>query len=153
MLNNDVLRSVRFMLKVGDSTLAEIIKLGGGSVAPMQVAAFLKREEEPGFVLCDAKTMGQFLDGLIIHRRGPAPAGHTPVVEKHVNNNTVLKKLRVAFELKEDDLGEMMHSVGFEISRPELSALFRKPDHKNFRPCGDQFLRAFLKALTTRMRG
>lgn len=152
MINNDVLRSVRFMLKVGDSTLAEIIKLGGGSIAPMQVAAFLKREDEPGFVLCDAKTMGQFLDGLIIHRRGPAPEGKTQVIEKHVTNNTVLKKLRVAFELKEDDLVEMIKSVGFEISRPELSALFRKPDHKNFRPCGDQFLRAFLKALTARVR-
>ena len=152
MINNDVLRSVRFMLKVGDSTLAEIIKLGGGTIAPMQVAAFLKREDEPGFVLCDAKTMGQFLDGLIIHRRGPAPEGKTPMVEKHVTNNTVLKKLRVAFELKEDDLVEMIKSVGFEISRPELSALFRKPDHKNFRPCGDQFLRAFLKALTARVR-
>jgi uncharacterized protein YehS (DUF1456 family) len=153
MINNDVLRSVRFMLKVGDSTLSEIIKLGGGAVAPMQVAAFLKREDEPSYVLCDAKTMGQFLDGLIIHRRGPPPEGHSVVVEKHVTNNTVLKKLRVAFALKEDDLAEMLKSAGFDISRPELSALFRKPDHHNFRPCGDQFLRAFLKALTTRIRG
>lgn len=153
MLNNDVLRSVRFMLKVGDSTLSDIIKLGGGSLGPMQVAAFLKREDEPGYVECDAKTMGQFLDGLIIHRRGPPPPGKAPPVEKHVTNNTVLKKLRVAFELKEDDLGQMLHSAGFEISRPELSALFRKPDHPNFRPCGDQFLRAFLKALTARVRG
>jgi uncharacterized protein YehS (DUF1456 family) len=119
----------------------------------MQVAAFLKREDEPGYVLCDGKVMNQFLDGLILQRRGPPPTGSkAPPVEKHVINNTVLKKLRVAFELKEDDLAEMLKSTGFEISRPELSALFRKPDHHNFRPCGDQFLRNFLKALTTRVR-
>jgi len=153
MLTNDVLRSVRFMLKVGDSTLADIIRLGGGTVAPMQVAAFLKREDEPGFGEVDAKPLGQFPGGLFLPRRGPPPPGKAAPVEKHVTNNTVLKKLRVAFELKEDDLGQMLHSAGFEISRPELSALFRKPDHPNFRPCGDQFLRAFLKALTARVRG
>lgn len=153
MISNDVLRSVRFMLNVGESTLSEVIRLGGGSIAPMQLTAFLKRDDEPGFVLCDAKTMGQFLDGLIIHRRGPLPEGQKHAPEKHVTNNTVLKKLRVAFELKEDDLVEMLTSAGFEVSRPELSALFRKPDHRNYRPCGDQFLRNFLKALTARIRG
>lgn len=153
MISNDVLRSVRFMLNVGESTLSEIIRLGGGAVAPMQVTAFLKRDDEPGFVLCDATTMGQFLDGLIIHRRGPPPEGQKHAPEKRVTNNTVLKKLRVAFELKEDDLAAMLTSAGFEVSRPELSALFRKPDHRNYRPCGDQFLRNFLKALTARVRG
>jgi uncharacterized protein YehS (DUF1456 family) len=157
MISNDVLRSMRFMLNVGDSKLSEIIRLGGGNVAPMQVAGFLKREEEPGFVLCDAKTMGQFLDGLIVDRRGQPPAGQTHVAENHVTknhvtNNTVLKKLRVAFELRDDDLIAMLKSAGFEVSKPELTALFRKSDHRNYRPCGDQFLRNFLKALTARVR-
>lgn len=152
MIGNDVLRSVRFMLDVGDAGLCDIVRLGGGSITPKHIASLLKRDEEAGFVLCDATTLGQFLDGLVIHRRGPPPEGHTHAVEANVTNNTVLKKLRVAFELKEDDLVEMMKSAGFEVSRPELSALFRKPDHRNFRPCGDQFLRNFLKALTARVR-
>lgn len=158
MISNDVLRSVRFMLNVGESTLAEIIGLGGGAITPLQLTAYLKRDDEPGFMLCDATTMGQFLDGLIIHRRGPRPDAQVPerhvtVINNAVTNNTVLKKLRVAFELKEDDLVQMLTSAGFEVSRPELSALFRKPEHRNYRPCGDQFLRNFLKALTTRLRG
>jgi len=46
-----------------------------------------------------------------------------------------------------------MEAAGFPISKPELSALLRQPDHKNFRLCGDQLLRNFLKGLTMRVRG
>lgn len=152
MINNDVLRSVRFMLKVGDAGLAAIIQLGGGEVSPAEVTAFLKREDEPGFKLCDNAMMAHFLDGLIIHRRGPDPSGGPKPVEKSITNNTILKKLRVAFALKEDDLVELLVTAGFQVSRPELSALFRNPGHHNFRPCGDQFLRNFLKGLTARVR-
>lgn len=153
MINNDVLRSVRFMLKVDDAGLAAIIKLGGGSVTAAQLTSYLKREDEPGFVLCDNTVMAHFLDGLIIHRRGRAESAPPRPVEKAITNNTVLKKLRVAFELKEEDLVALMVASGFQVSRPELSALFRKPEHPNFRPCGDQFLRNFLKGLTARVRG
>jgi uncharacterized protein YehS (DUF1456 family) len=74
-------------------------------------------------------------------------------VEKRVTNNVVLKKLRVAFELKDIDMHQILADAGFPISKPELSALFRQPGHKNFRLCGDQLLRNFLKGLTLRVRG
>lgn len=74
-------------------------------------------------------------------------------MEKRVTNNVVLKKLRVAFELKDVDMHQVFADVGFPVSKPGLSALFRQPDHKNFRPCGDQMLRNFLKGLTLRVRG
>ena len=67
MINNDVLRSVRFMLNVDDAKLAVIIKLGGMEVTRPQVTAFLKREEEPGYAPCDNVVMAHFLDGLISH--------------------------------------------------------------------------------------
>ncbi len=152
MINNDVLRSVRFMLKIDDRALAGIFGLGGGEVTGLQVRDFLKREDEPEYRVCDNRLMGSFLDGLIIHLRGRNDALPRRPVETNITNNTVLKKLRVAFALKEDDLAAMMKASGFEVSRPELSALFRNPTHHNFRPCGDQFLRAFLKALTERVR-
>jgi uncharacterized protein YehS (DUF1456 family) len=74
-------------------------------------------------------------------------------VEKRITNNVVLKKLRVAFALKDVDMHEIFESAGFPISRPELSALFRQPGHNNYRVCGDQLLRNFLKGLTLRVRG
>jgi uncharacterized protein YehS (DUF1456 family) len=67
-----------------------------------------------------------------------------------VTNNTVLKKLRVAFELKEDDMHAILQSVDFPVSKPELNALFRKAGHSNYRACGDQLLRNFLKGLAQR---
>jgi uncharacterized protein YehS (DUF1456 family) len=73
-------------------------------------------------------------------------------VEKRVTNNVVLKKLRVAFELKDVDMHRAFDDAGFPVTKPELSALFRQADHKNYRPCGDQMLRNFLKGLTVRLR-
>jgi uncharacterized protein YehS (DUF1456 family) len=152
MINNDVLRSVRFMLNVDDAKLAALIKLGGKEVTRPQVTAFLKREDEPGYELCGNDVMAHFLDGLIIHLRGKDESAPPRPVEKSITNNTVLKKLRVAFVLKEEDVLALMANTGFQVSKPELSALFRNPAHHNFRPCGDQFLRNFLKGLTERVR-
>jgi uncharacterized protein YehS (DUF1456 family) len=153
MTHNDVLRSLRYLLETDDTAIAAIIALGGGTTTRPEVTAFMEREDAPGYVLCSDRVMGQFLDGLIIQRRGRDEKGAPRAPEPRVTNNTVLKKLRVAFELKEDDLIALMATSGFEVSKPELSALFRKPDHRNFKPAGDQFLRNFLKALTARIRG
>lgn len=152
MINNDVLRSVRFMLKVDDATLASIVRAGKGEATSSDIIAFLKRDDEAGYRLCENHVMSSFLDGLIVHLRGPPKTATPRPPETNLTNNTVLKKLRVAFGLKEDDLLALMAHVGFEVSRPELSALFRAPEHHNFRPCGDQFLRNFLKGLTARVR-
>ena len=96
--------------------------------------------------------LAHFLDGLIVHYRGRTEGAPRPV-EKRIDNNVVLKKLRVAFELKDVDLHQAFADAGFPVSKPELSALFRQPGHKNFRPCGDQMLRNFLKGLTLHVRG
>ncbi|UVL18161.1 DUF1456 family protein [Pseudomonas sp. B21-023] len=153
MNHNDVLRSLRYMLKANDQKMAEIIKLSGLEVSAEAIATYVKKEEEPGFVRCPEKVMAHFLDGLVIHRRGRDDSRPPQQIEVPVTNNTVLKKLRVAFELKEDDLHAVLKSVDFPVSKPELSALFRKVGHDNYRPCGDQLLRNFLKGLTLRVRG
>lgn len=70
-----------------------------------------------------------------------------------LTNNDILKKLRVALELKDDDIIAILKLVDFEISRTELGAIFRKDDHPNYRPCGDQLLRNFLNGLVIYKRG
>lgn len=153
MNHNDVLRSLRYMLKVSDAQMAEIIGLTGLEVSPEAVATYLKKEDEAGYVRCPERVMAHFLDGLVIHRRGRDDSRPAQPIEVPVSNNTTLKKLRVAFELKEEDLHVILKSVNFPVSKPELSALFRKVGHDNYRPCGDQLLRNFLKGLTLRVRG
>ncbi|MNV58521.1 hypothetical protein D3C71_1509010 [compost metagenome] len=71
--------------------------------------------------------------------------------ERRVNNNIVLKKLRIAFSLKSDDVMAIMTEQKFRVSMPEITAMMRAPDHKNFRECGDQFMRYFLRGLTHRV--
>ena len=153
MINNDVLRSVRYMLDLGDVHVAEIIKLADYDVAKEDITAFLKKEDEEGFQECSNEVLAHFLDGLIIHRRGKSENPPAPAEKVRVNNNMILKKLRVAFELKEEDMHKLMEAAEFKVSRPELNALFRKEGHKNYRACGDQFLRNFLKGLTLCIRG
>ena len=70
-----------------------------------------------------------------------------------LTNNDILKKLRVALNLKDDDIIKILKLADFEISKTELSAIFRKDDHPNYRPCGDQLLRNFLNGLITYKRG
>jgi uncharacterized protein YehS (DUF1456 family) len=153
MINNDVLRSVRYMLDLSDAKVVEIIGLAGLSVEQADVAAYLKKDDEPGHVACSDTVLAHFLDGLVIFRRGRDDSQPARPVEARISNNMVLKKLRVAFELKETDLQEILQAANFVVSRPELNALFRKPGHHNYRPCGDQLLRNFLKGLTLRLRG
>ena len=149
MINNDVIRSLRYILNVSEFKLVEIAALGGGVVTQAKMNAYMKEEDEPGFELCPQNLMARFLNGLIIYKRGKDET-KPPLAPELPTNNVVLKKLRVAFELKDDDIMSMLESVGFRISKSELGALFRKEGHVNYRPCGDQLLRNFLKALANR---
>lgn len=153
MLNNDVLRSLRFTLDISDAQMAEIILLSGKQVALDDLVAMLKKDDEEGFTPCDDELMAHFLDGLVYFKRGKDESRPAQPFELPITNNMVLKKLRVAFELKEDDMHDVMNSVDCPVSKPEMSALFRKFGHSNYRTCGDQFLRNFLKGLTLRIRG
>uniref|UniRef100_UPI0035B46D39 DUF1456 family protein n=1 Tax=Chitinimonas sp. TaxID=1934313 RepID=UPI0035B46D39 len=136
-----------------DARIVDIIKLAAGfEVSKADVLGYLKKEDEEGYLPCSEEVLAHFLDGLIITRRGRDESRPLPPVVLPLYNNIVLKKLRVAFELKEDDILAIMESVGFPVSRPELTAFFRSADHKNYRRCGDQFLRNFLKGLTVRVR-
>lgn len=155
MINNDVLRSIRYMLDLSDAKVIEIIQLSDpdASVSREDVQAFLRKEDEEGYVECSDIMLAHFLDGLVFHFRGRNPDLPPRPVEKRISNNVVLKKLRVAFELKDADMHRIFEDAGFPVTKPELSALFRQADHKNFRLCGDQLLRNFLKGLTLRVRG
>ena len=155
MTNNDILRSVRYMLDLSEPKVVEVFKLADVDVEREDVRDFLRIEEDEQYLECDDNTMLNFLNGLVILKRGKnenAAAPDIVSVEK-MSNNLVLKKLRVAFELKEELMHEVFSNADYQISKPELSAFFRKKGHDNYRACGDQVLRYFLKGLTIRLRG
>lgn len=152
MTNNDVLRSVRYMLEMSDAKMVGIVALAESEVSLEEMQAFLKKEDEEGYRPCPDVLMGYFLNGLIFSMRGKSDEAPVPSVERKMTNNIMLKKLRVAFNLKTTDITEILQLADFAVSQAEIGAIFRKPGHKNYRECGDQILRNFLKGLTIKTR-
>ncbi|MBD9367718.1 DUF1456 family protein [Xanthomonas sp. XNM01] len=154
MITNDVLRSIRYMLDFSDGRVVEIVHLADPAfpLDKADIPALLKKDGEDGAVVCSDALLARFLDGLIVHYRGRDDSQPPRPLETRVTNNLVLKKLRVAFQLKDVDMHDTFEAAGFPLSKPEMTALFRLPGHKHYRPCGDQILRNFLKGLTLRFR-
>lgn len=153
MINNDVLRSLRYSLKINDTEMLKVFREAGYEVALADLQTWLLPEEDEAQVHCSDEVLAHFLDGLVFYKRGKNPNLPAQPVQWPINNNIILKKLRVAFELKDADLHDILQAADFPVSKPELSALFRKEGQKNYRPCGDQLLRNFLKGLALRLRG
>ena len=152
MMNNDVLRSVRYMLNLNNDDMVKIFALTDTAVTVEQIVTWTKKEDEEKFKLCPDILMANFLNGLIYFRRGKDESKPAPKIERKMTNNIILKKLRIAFDLKSDDVLEILTSQEFRISMPEITAMMRALEHKNFRECGDQFLRYFLRGLTARVQ-
>ncbi len=151
MGNNDVLRRVRYIFDFSDITIIAIFALASYPVTRGQISDWLKKEVDPEFQACSDTQLAIFLNGLIIYRRGKKE-GPPPKPEPQLNNNIILRKLKIALDLKSDDILAIMDQASVRISKHELSALFRKSDHKHYRECKDQFLRNFLKGVQFKYR-
>jgi uncharacterized protein YehS (DUF1456 family) len=151
MTNNDILRRIRYIFDYGDSKMIEIFALGDREVTRSEVSDWLKQEEDEAFVSCPDTQMACFLNGLIVDKRGKKE-GAQPEPEKRLNNNIVFRKLKIALNLQAEDVVRLIALAGFEISKHELSAIFRKPGHKHYRKCKDQLLRNFLKGVQMEYR-
>lgn len=147
MLTNDILRRLRFALRMDDPTMLKMLRLGGSSLDAESLAAYFKRDDESGYLECPKPELSALLDGMILKFRGPRPEGSRAPELALLDNNMVLKKLRIAFGFKEEDMIAIMKRSGVEISKNELSALFRSKTQKNYMECMDQFLRHFLAGM------
>ena len=151
MTNNDFLRRLRYALNIKDNVMVQIFKKGNIVLTREDVIDYLKKDIDEGFKKLNNNDLIAFLDGLIIQKRGKREDG-TPIpqvkVTKNNLNNILLRKLRIALSFKSYDMIKIFKLGGVEISEGELSALFRSEDHKNYKECGDKYIRVFLKGLT-----
>lgn len=158
MNNNDILRRLRFAFDFSNKKSVELFNLDPSSKAKMSQAEFilrLSKDDEDGFIACTDTELCAFLDGLIVSKRGlrsPAPEPATKPEDYRLSKNDILKKLRIAMNYKEQEMLDTLKSGGSELSKSELSALFRNPNHKHYRACGNQVLRNFIKGLTLQLR-
>jgi uncharacterized protein YehS (DUF1456 family) len=152
--NNDILRRFRYALDISNPKMLEIFRAAEHEMDQETLLALLKKEEEEGYLECGNSLLEGFFDGLIILRRGRREGGppQAAIPAGEMINNVILRKIRIALEMRDDDMIEVMKLAGVTVTKSELGALFRSRGHKNYKKCGDQFLRNFLKGLTNRYR-
>ena len=146
MKTNNILKKLCDIEKLNQEQAYEVFKLSGYDLTKDRVEGYLSDDDSKEFLDCGYEALGSFLDGLIIHKRGESNSkkNDTPI---SLNNNLILKKLRIAYELKEVDLYQIFNTVEIDITKGELNSLFRKEDHKNYRACPDSILSLFLDGL------
>ena len=151
MTNNDILRRIRYIFDFGDSKMMAVFGLADLVVTRSQISDWMKKEDDPAFEECSDTQLAVFLNGLIIERRGKKQ-GPQPEPEQVLTNNIIFRKLRIALDLKAEDIMDIMDLTDVRISKPELSAFFRKPENRHYRACKDQVLRNFLKGVQLKYR-
>ena len=139
------------MFKFTDLKMIDIFKQCEYEVSISDVTLWLKKEEDPLQVEISDLELATFLNGFIIEKRGKRE-GPQPEAEVRLSNNMILRKMKIACDLKADDILDMCNAINKTIGKHELSAFFRKPDHRSYRPCMDQYLRNFFNALQLKLR-
>lgn len=151
MTNNDILRRVRYIFDFSDPKMIAIFGLADCQVTREQIRAWLKKDDDPEFQNCSDTQLAIFLNGFINEQRGKKE-GPPSQPEKSLNNNMIFRKLKIALDMKSEDVLDILKSANVKISKHELSAFFRKPDHKHYRECKDQILRNFLNGVQMKYR-
>ncbi len=151
MQNNYILRRIRYTFDFSDSKMIAVFGLADHQVTRAQVSDWLKKDDDEAFQKCRDIHLAIFLNGLINDKRGKKE-GPQPRPEKRLTNNMIFMKLKIALNLKAEEVLEIMDLAGFPMSKHELSAFFRKPGHKHYRECKDQMLRNFLKGIQLKYR-
>jgi len=149
--NNDVLRRLRYTFDLKELAIVEIFSAADSSVSQTQVSAWLKKEEDAGYVEMIDVEMASFLNGFINTKRGKRE-GPQPIPETRLTNNAIFMKLRIALNLQAEAILDIMSLAEFNLSKHELSSFFRKPDNRHYCECKDQILRNFLMGLQKHYR-
>lgn len=152
MTNNDILRRIRFTFDFNDTKMIDLFGLADYQVTRAQVSDWLKKDDDPARQKLNDHQLAIFLNGFINDKRGKKD-GKQPVSEKRLNNNIIFRKFKIALDLKDDDILEILELVDIHISKHELSAFFRNPHQQQYRECEDQILRNFLHGMQIKYHG
>ena len=144
---NEILYRIQKALNLTQEEMMKAYEIEGHKIEDSHLDSLLKRRQDKGFMLCSYEELGIFLDGLVSLKRGPSPKkpDETEIVD--LTNNLILKKLRIALELKEAETEIIFGLAEIELTKQQLASLFRKESHKNFKPCSGELLMAFLQGL------
>lgn len=147
MTNNDLLFKIHTIFDYTTEEMIQIFLLAGQEVTKEQLSSWILKTEEEGSQLLDDKSLETFLNGYIVFKRGPSDKG-IPALSTKLNNNIIFTKLKIALNLKAEDLIAHFKVAGLELSKHEISAFFRKPANKHYKKCTSQTLACFMKGVT-----
>ena len=145
---NEILYRIQQILGLSIEDMIQAYSLENYKISREHLEALLKRRKDKNFILCSYEELGIFLDGLISLKRGSQPkknSNNDEVIE--LTNNLILKKLRIALDLKEAEIYIIFALADVELKKQQLASLFRKESHKNFKPCSKELLMAFIEGL------
>jgi len=151
LTNNDILRRLRYVFDFNDNAMIKLFAEADCKASREEISDWLKKDDDESYKACNDVMLATFLNGFINKKRGKRE-GAQPEPEKKLNNNIIFRKLKIALNMKDDDVLEVLKLANFRLSKHELSAFFRKPEHKHYRECKDQVLRNFLQGLQARYR-
>ncbi|MFK7860481.1 MAG: DUF1456 family protein [Granulosicoccus sp.] len=160
MDSNDLNRRLRYALSLDDAAVVDLFRLAEYPIDIDKISAWRLKESDEGYRVCPPEAPLAMLNGLIIQRRGVRDNDASSTSDNRttsrivpepkqefVDNNMVMKQIRIALTLKTDEVHSLILLGGGKLGKSEVNALFRKPLARNYRRCGDQVLRWFLAGL------
>lgn len=144
---NEILYRIKKSLNLSIEEILKTYQLENYTISEKHLTSLLKRRQDKGYTRCSYEELGVFLDGLVTLKRGPSPKKSDDDTVVELTNNLILKKLRIALELKEAETEIIFALAEVELSKQQLASLFRKETHKNFKSCSDELLMSFLEGL------
>lgn len=151
MNNNDILRRLRFTFDFDDAQVMALSSTKEKPVTRADISNWLKKDDDADYQPMNDARLAIFLNNLIDEKRGKRE-GVEFAHEKSLNNNQIFMKLKIALNLKAEDILAVLALADFTLSKHELSAFFRKEGHKHYRQCKDQVLRNLLQGLQQKYR-
>jgi len=152
LTNKDILRRIRYVFNLGDDKMIDLFRKGDKNVTRSEISNWLKKEDDPDQEEVKDVDLAHFLNGLIIEKRGKKEGAPAMIAERSLTNNIIFRKLRIALNLKDTDILDIYELADLQVSKHEISAIFRKPGQRQYRACQDQFLRNFLQGLQMKFR-
>ena len=151
MENNDILKRLRYTFDYGDDKMMEIFELADHEVTRALLSDWLKKEDHEEFVEMTDYQLAVFLNGLIVEKRG-RKEGEQPEPEEELDNNLILRKIKIALNLKSHDIVDVLSLAGRKVSPTEISAFLRNPSHRHYKYCNDQYLRGLMSGIQKKYR-
>jgi uncharacterized protein YehS (DUF1456 family) len=151
MTNNDILKRVRYTFDYSDEEMIDVFGAADYLVTRSLVTDWLKSEDHQDYKDIHDDQLATFLNGLINVKRGKKEGPQT-AAEKVLDNNTILRKIKIALKLKTEDIQELYDLAGKPISPHEVTAFLRNPKQAQYRPFQEQYLRNFLNGLQLKYR-